>query len=310
MQIIYQPDIINLLPCVATVGFFDGLHAGHRFLIEELKTIAKINCLKSTVITFAVHPRKVLNAEFKPELLTTLNEKLTQLESMNIDSCIVLDFTLNMAGLSAYEFLKTILKEKFCVHTLLVGHDHRFGHNRTDGFPEYKKYGELLGMNVVQCDQYNTESDKHISSSEIRNALKNGDIELSNRLLTYQYSLQGKVIEGFKVGRQLGFPTANIKPEDPDKIIPASGVYAVRVHWNNFQYKGMMNIGHRPTLDNGDNISIEVHIIDFDSDIYNQTLLIEFISRIRDEQKFNSLEELKMQLNQDKLFVQESNFDA
>jgi len=310
MQIIYQPDIINLLPCVATVGFFDGLHAGHRFLIEELKTIAKINCLKSTVITFAVHPRKVLNTEFKPELLTTLNEKLTQLESMNIDSCIVLDFTLNMAGLSAYEFLKTILKEKFCVHTLLVGHDHRFGHNRTDGFPEYKKYGELLGMNVVQCDQYNTESDKHISSSEIRNALKNGDIELSNRLLTYQYSLQGKVIEGFKVGRQLGFPTANIKPEDPDKIIPASGVYAVRVHWNNFQYKGMMNIGHRPTLDNGDNISIEVHIIDFDSDIYNQTLLIEFISRIRDEQKFNSLEELKMQLNQDKLFVQESNFDA
>jgi len=310
MQIIYQPDIINLLPCVATVGFFDGLHAGHRFLIEELKTIAKINCLKSTVITFAVHPRKVLNAEFKPELLTTLNEKLTQLESMNIDSCIVLDFTLNMAGLSAYEFLKTILKEKFCVHTLLVGHDHRFGHNRTDGFPEYKKYGELLGMNVVQCDQYNTESDKHISSSEIRNALKNGDIELSNRLLTYQYSLQGKVIEGFKVGRQLGFPTANIKPEDPDKIIPASGVYAVRVHWNNFQYKGMMNIGYRPTMDNGDNISIEVHIIDFDSDIYNQTLLIEFISRIRDEQKFNSLEELKMQLNQDKLFVQESNFDA
>ena len=134
--------------------------------------------------------RKVLNAEFKPELLTTLNEKLTQLESMNIDSCIVLDFTLNMAGLSAYEFLKTILKEKFCVHTLLVGHDHRFGHNRTDGFPEYKKYGELFGMNVVQCDQYNTESDKHISSSEIRNALKNGDIELSNRLLTYQYSLQ------------------------------------------------------------------------------------------------------------------------
>jgi len=309
MQLIYQPDIENLLPCVATVGFFDGLHAGHRFLINELKTMANNQNLKSVVITFAVHPRKVLNSTFKPELLTTLDEKLIQLESTGIDACIVLDFTLNMAGLSAYDFLKTILKEKFNVRTLLVGHDHRFGHNRTDGFPEYKKYGESLGMNVVQCSKYNTDSDKHISSSEIRNALKNGDIELSNRLLTYEYSLQGKVVEGFKVGRQLGFPTANIKPGDPDKIIPATGVYAVRVYIGQLRYKGMLNIGHRPTLDNGDNNSIEVHILNFDSDIYNQTLTIDFISRIRDEQKFKGLEELKLQLIHDKHVVQELNFD-
>ena len=309
MQLIYQPDIENILPCVATVGFFDGLHAGHRFLINELKSMANDQNLKSVVITFAVHPRKVLDSTFKPELLTTLDEKLIQLESMGIDACIVLDFTLNMAGLSAYDFLKTILKEKFNVRTLLVGHDHRFGHNRTDGFPEYKKYGESLGMNVVHCSQYNTDSDKHISSSEIRNALKNGDIEFSNRLLTYEYSLQGKVVEGFKVGRQLGFPTANIKPGDPDKIIPATGVYAVRVHIGQLRYKGMLNIGHRPTLENGENISIEVHILDFDSDIYNQTLTIDFISRIRDEQKFKGLEELKLQLGHDKHVVQELNFD-
>ena len=303
MQIIYQSEIKTLSPCVATVGFFDGLHAGHRFLIEELKTIAKLQHLKSVVITFSVHPRKVLNSEFKPELLTTLTEKLTQLESTGIDTCVVLDFTLTMAKLSAYEFLDTILKNKFNVQTLLVGHDHRFGHDRTDGFPEYKKYGEALGMEVIQAAQYNTELDKHISSSEIRNDLKKGEIEPANRLLTYEYSIHGKVVEGFKNGRLLGFPTANIELFDTDKLIPALGVYAVRVRWGNCRYKGMMNIGHRPTLDNGENISLEVHILNFEADIYNQSVEIDFIKKIRDEQKFNGIDELKTQLEKDKLYV-------
>jgi len=303
MQIIYQTEIENLPPCAATVGFFDGLHAGHRFLIEELKTTARIQNLKSVVITFSVHPRKVLNFEFKPEILTTLSEKLTQLESTGIDICIVLDFSISMAKLSAYEFLNTILKEKFNVRTLLVGHDHRFGHNRTDGFPEYKKYGEALGMNVISCLQYNTDTDKHISSSEIRNALKKGDVELANRLLTYDYSISGRVIEGFKVGRTIGFPTANIVLNDPDKLIPAIGVYAVRVRWNSLTFKGMLNIGRRPTLENGENISIEVHIIDFKEDIYNQILEVNFVRKIRDEQKFKNIDELKDQLLKDKLNV-------
>ena len=305
MRIIYQSEIKKLPPCAATVGFFDGLHAGHRFLIEELKATAKIQNLKSVVITFSVHPRKVLNSEFKPEILTTLSEKLTQLTTTGIDACIVLDFTISMAKLSAYEFLETILKEKFNVHTLLVGHDHRFGHNRTDGFPEYKKYGEALGMNVISCLQYNTNIDKHISSSEIRNALKKGEIEFANRLLTYEYSINGRVIEGFKVGRTIGFPTANIEINDPDKLIPSLGVYAVRVSWNSKTYKGMMNIGHRPTLENGNTISIEVHIIDFKEDIYNQILEVDFIRKIRDEQKFKNIDELKEQLQKDKLFVTE-----
>ena len=271
---------------MATVGFFDGLHAGHRFLIEELKSIAKTQNLQSVVITFAIHPHKVLDSIYKPELLTTLQEKLIQLETTGIDTCIVLDFSLEMAQLSAYEFLKTVLKEQFNVHTLLVGHDHRFGHNRTDGFPEYKKYGELLGMNVLQCKQFNTDTDQHISSSEIREALKNGSIEQANRLLTYEYTITGRVVEGFKVGRTIGYPTANIELSDPGKIIPAMGVYGVRVKWKNLQYKGMLNIGNRPTLDNGQNTSIEVHILDFNSDIYNETLEIDFICKIRDEQKF------------------------
>jgi len=303
MQIIYQSEIKTLSPCVATVGFFDGLHAGHRYLIEELKGIAKEQHLQSVVVTFAVHPRKVLNSEFRPELLTTLSEKLIQLSTTGIDACIVLDFSLQMAELSAYDFLKTILKEKFNVQTLLVGHDHRFGHNRADGFPEYKKYGEELGMTVLKCTQFHTDTDKHISSSEIRNALKTGEIELANRLLTYNYSITGKVIEGFKNGRQIGFPTANIELFDHEKIIPAIGVYAVRVTWNGSQYKGMLNIGHRPTLDNGLTISIEVHILDFDTDIYNQTLEVGFIIKIRDEQKFNGIEALKEQLQKDKLYV-------
>jgi riboflavin kinase / FMN adenylyltransferase len=303
MQIIYQSEIKTLSPCVATVGFFDGLHAGHRYLIEELKGIAKEQHLQSVVVTFAVHPRKVLNSEFRPELLTTLSEKLIQLSTTGIDACIVLDFSLQMAKLSAYDFLKTILKEKFNVQTLLVGHDHRFGHNRADGFPEYKKYGEELGMTVLKCTQFHTDTDKHISSSEIRNALKTGEIELANRLLTYNYSITGKVIEGFKNGRQIGFPTANIELFDHEKIIPAIGVYAVRVTWKGSQYKGMLNIGHRPTLDNGLTISIEVHILDFDTDIYNQTLEVGFIIKIRDEQKFNGIEALKEQLQKDKLYV-------
>ena len=303
MQIIYQSEIKTLSPCVATVGFFDGLHAGHRYLIEELKGIAKEQHLQSVVVTFAVHPRKVLNSEFRPELLTTLSEKLIQLSTTGIDACIVLDFSLQMAELSAYDFLKTILKEKFNVQTLLVGHDHRFGHNRADGFPEYKKYGEELNMKVLKCTQFHTDTDKHISSSEIRNALKTGEIELANRLLTYNYSITGKVIEGFKNGRQIGFPTANIELFDHEKIIPAIGVYAVRVTWNGSQYKGMLNIGHRPTLDNGLTISIEVHILDFDTDIYNQTLEVGFIIKIRDEQKFNGIEALKEQLQKDKLYV-------
>ncbi|MDP4239048.1 MAG: bifunctional riboflavin kinase/FAD synthetase [Bacteroidota bacterium] len=309
MQIIYQSEIEKSAPCVATVGFFDGVHAGHRFLIEELKVIAKKQNQKSVVVTFAVHPRKVLNSEFQPDLLTSLSEKLIQLESTGIDGCVVLDFTLEMAQLSAYEFLKTILKEQLNVHTLLVGHDHRFGHNRTDGFAEYKKYGETLGMDVIQANKFNTDVDQHISSSEIRSALTKGEIESANRLLTYEYSIQGVVVKGFQVGRTIGFPTANIEPEDPEKLIPEKGVYAVRVHWNDLKYKGMLNIGQRPTLDNGQDISIEVYIIDFDADIYNQTLKIDFVHKIRNEQKFNGVEALKEQLQKDRLYVQNMDID-
>ena len=307
MDIIYSSNTSSCAPCAATVGFFDGVHAGHRFLINELKEIAKAENLKSVVVTFATHPRKVLHTDFQPELLNTLPEKLVQLESTGIDTCIVLDFSLEMASLSAFDFLKTILLEKYNVRSLLVGHDHRFGHNRLDGFPEYKKHGVTLGMKVIQATCFSTSEIHHISSSEIRLALHRGDITLANRILTYPYSFIGKVVNGFKIGRKIGFPTANLVSEDKEKLIPPFGVYAVRVHWNNNAYKGMMNIGTRPTLDNGLHTSLEVHIINFDEDIYSHTIRIEFLQKIRDEKKFNGVDELIEQLQKDKQFVIDMN---
>ncbi|MFZ4725270.1 MAG: riboflavin biosynthesis protein RibF [Paludibacter sp.] len=307
MQIFYQNEIEDFQPCVATVGIFDGVHAGHRFLIEQVKEFANALNIMSVVITFAKHPRSVLNPEFSPEILNTLPEKLQQLESTGIDACIVLDFTIEMGQLSAYNFLKTILFQKFNVQTLLVGHDHRFGRDRKDGFPEYLQYGKSIGMKVMQATRFRTALDELISSSEIRNLLQKGDIEHANRLLNYNYNFCGKVIDGFKVGRKIGFPTANIFIENQFKLIPAMGVYAVQVLWNNQFYKGMLNIGVRPTL-NGTKVSLEVHIIDFNEDIYNQIIEIYFIRKIRDEKKFDGIDELIEQLKKDKQQVIEMNY--
>ena len=310
MQIIYQSDNVKVPACVATVGFFDGVHAGHRFLIEELKKNARSQNLKSTVITFAVHPRKVLHSDFQPLLLNSLPEKLIQLESTGIDNCIVLDFNVEMASLSAFDFLKKILSENYNVRTLLVGHDHRFGRNRADGFPEYFQYGKEIGMEVIQAKQFSIESDQRISSSIIRNAIQSGKIEIANQLLTYNYSLVGKVVEGFKNGRKIGFPTANIEPDENEKLIPSLGVYAVKVHWNLKVLIGMMNIGVRPTLKNGDNITLEVHIIDFQANLYNENIQIEFMKKIRDEKKFEKVEDLVKQLESDKEYVKSLNLNS
>lgn len=303
MQIIYHSSSSSVCfpPSVATVGFFDGLHAGHRALINELKTLAALSSQKSILFTFATHPRQVLNPDFQPDLLTTLSEKLKQLETTGIDVCVVLEFNAAMAKLSAFDFIKTILKEQYNVNTLLIGHDHRFGHNRNDGFDEYQQFGKELNVNVIQAKRFTTATDSKISSSHIRLALLNGDIEQSNRLLTYSYSIQGKVVEGFKMGRKIGYPTANIEIENKNKIIPTRGVYAVRVYWNKQSYKGMLNIGFRPTLNNGKNISIEVHLFDFNQDIYAETIELEFIQKIRDEVKFDGLDKLIEQLGKDEL---------
>ena len=289
----------------ATIGFFDGVHLGHRFVIERLKNIAEENNSSSLIITFDRHPRQVLQADFQPKLLTTLSEKLELLAESGVDACAMLDFTPKMAKLSAYDFMRQILKEQYNVNRLLIGYDHRFGNNRQETFADYIKHGEMLGIEIVLLDCFSTEKAKNISSSEIRKALQNGEIERANNLLGCNYFFEGRVIAGFKIGRKIGFPTANLQVEDAEKQLPDLGVYAVKIHFERKEYTGMLNIGNRPTLENGNNISIEAHIINFDNIIYDRTLRVEFLHKIRNEKKFENVEELIEQLEKDKQIVLE-----
>jgi len=292
-------DDLKTKGLVATIGFFDGVHLGHRFLIEELKGIAVKQGLPSAVITFAEHPRTVLQPGFHPNLLNTPEEKLAQLESTSVDYCVLLDFSVELSRLSAKEFITTILKERFQVSTLLIGYDHRFGHDRTDGFEQYKAYGAACGMQIIQATSFDT-GEVTVSSSGIRDRLLKGEVAEAAELLSYPYSLTGRIVVGYKLGRKLGFPTANIVVNNPDKIVPAIGVYAVWVYVEGEKHKGMLYIGDRPTIQNGENITLEVNILNFDRDIYNNEITVAFDSYVRGDYKFNSLEELKDQLAVDR----------
>jgi riboflavin kinase / FMN adenylyltransferase len=285
--------------CVATVGFFDGVHAGHRYLIQELQNIAKSRGLPSAVVTFSQPPKAVVRPEFTPKLLTTNDEKLALLSNTGVDYCFILEFDKAMSQLSAQDFLKHILVEQLKVKHLLVGHDHRFGKDRSDSFGDYKRIANSIQMEVQQAPIYSPNGMK-ISATEIRTDIEAGCIANANRKLSHHYSLGGTVVEGFRIGRTMGFPTANIQPNNPFKLIPADGVYAIRVKLGTIIKNGMLNIGNRPTLDNGSNTSIEVNIFDFDGELYGQEIEIEFIDRIRTEKKFDSIELLKEQLNIDK----------
>ncbi len=304
MYIFNHNDIFPWEGCVATVGFFDGVHAGHRYLINELKNMAKISHLNSLVVTFDKHPRKVLNAKFQPKLLTTLNEKINQISTTDVDACAVLDFSQDFAYLTAREFIKYILVQKMKVKILLVGHDHRFGRNREEGFDDYVKFGEEFGVKVIEASQFSQENFPHISSSEIRKSLEEGNIDKANQILTYNYTFSGKVIKGNQLGRNLGFPTANVIIDEKDKIIPKIGVYGVHVFVDGKLYKGMMNIGYRPTIEFTNEAKIEINIFDFDKEIYNSTVKVELIKRIRDEQRFKNLVELQKQLQKDKEIIE------
>ena len=289
---------------VATMGFFDGVHLGHRHLISQVVSEAKRLGQESAVITFPVHPRKVLDKNYQPPLLCGFDEKLEQLSTTEIDNCIVLDFTLSISQLSAKEFIQQILKDKIGVQTLIVGYDHRFGHNREEGFEDYVRYGQEVGINVIQATAYKFGSHT-VSSSQIRYLLAQGDISLSNTFLSYNYTITGKIIEGYQMGRRIGFPTANIKLWERYKVIPTDGVYAVRVHIEESIHDGMLYIGNRPTLHENSHTSVEVNIFDFDEDLYNRTLTVEFVAFVRPDIKFNGVEPLIAQINKDKETVKE-----
>ena len=302
MQIIDNIPDLPLEPCVATIGFFDGVHLGHRFLIEQVKELAKDQGLRSALITFPVHPRQVMKSDYRPELLTTPEEKIELLKAQGVDYCIMLDFTVELSQLSALSFMKDILQQRYNVSTLIIGYDHRFGHNRSEGFEDYVRYGQQIGMNVYRAQACMID-DLNISLSLVRTYLLESKIDLSTRYLGYNYSIEGVVVGGYRVGRTIGFPTANLDLRESNKLIPSDGVYAVRVEVKGCLYAGMLNIGYRPTLDNGSKKSIEVHILRFDEDIYDEKIRLYFVSRIRSEMKFSGLDELIAQLKRDAAFV-------
>ncbi|MBS5551820.1 MAG: bifunctional riboflavin kinase/FAD synthetase [Bacteroides sp.] len=298
MQFITDDIKTALPPCVATIGCFDGVHRGHRYLIRQVTQIGQEKGLHTTLITFPVHPRQVMQSDYQPQLLSCLPQKEALIQTLQVDYCLMMAFTRELSELSAYEFMK-LLHERFNVCVLVIGYDHRFGHNRTETFKDYCRYGAELGIEVTQARAL-VEDGVSVSSSVIRNLLNNGEIAEANHYLSYRYFLDGTVIDGYKMGRKLGFPTANLQPSCPNKLIPAEGVYAVYVYIDEIRYMGMLNIGYRPTVHNGENRSIEVYIIDFSGDIYHKQIRIEFMERIRREQKFESINALISQLNQDK----------
>lgn len=285
-------------PCVATIGFFDGVHRGHQFLIDEVKTEAAKAGLQSLVITFDRHPRQVLQQSYQPQLLTTLDEKLRLLSLTGIDDIYVLHFTQDMAGLTAKEFMSQILHDKLNVRKLVIGYDNRFGHNRAEGFDDYVQYGRDLGIEVIQAHPFEISGVK-VSSSVVRAFLNGGEVEMAKRCLGRPFMLSGTVVRGFQEGRKMGFPTANLQTAE-GLLIPADGVYAVKVKvcdtgkW----LPAMTNIGTRPTF-HGTARTLETHIFDFSKDIYDMPMTVAFVKRVRGEQMFDSEQALAEQLRKD-----------
>jgi len=287
---------------VVTIGTFDGVHLGHQKVILRLQEFAKQHDGETIIFTFHTHPRLITSPnENNLRLLTTLNEKIKLFEKYGIDHLIIYTFDKSFSELTYSEFVEKLLVEKIGTHCLVVGYDHKFGKNREGGFDYLKKCAEKFKFEIERLDALLVEEDS-VSSTKIRNALQNGEIEKANHYLGYQFTLHGTVVEGKQLGRKLGFPTANIEASDKNKIIPGYGVYAVKVELNGAEYNGMLNIGTRPTFNNNaDNRSIEVNIFDFEGDIYGKEITLKFIGKIRDEKKFETMEMLVYQLEKDKI---------
>lgn len=305
MKIHYHINDFNSKGTVVTLGTFDGVHLGHKQVIGQIKRLAHEQQLESLIFTFFPHPRQVVSqSDESLRLINTLEEKKHLLSKTGIDHLVVYPFTPEFAKLSYEDFVREILVGQLNMKVLVVGHDHRLGKNREGGYDNLVRLSLRLGFEVRKIEAFVIQH-TDISSSKIRNALNEGDIELANRFLGYPYFLQGIVVPGNQLGRTLGFPTANIASPDRYKLIPAEGVYAVRVKAGKHRYPGMLNIGYRPTVNqNPDHRTIEVHIIGFEGSLYHQPITICFHKKIREEMKFNSLGELTEQLHRDRQMVE------
>lgn len=302
MRIFKDASTYNWNKVVVTTGTFDGLHRGHKYLLDVLKKVANEHDTKAVVVTFKPHPRIVLDPQNSSlRLLTSFSEKVKLFEQMGVDGLFIIPFDIELSKKSTETFFKEYIVEMLHASNYVVGYDHRVGNKRSADEIAYEHLGAEFGIAVDRVDAA-SDGDMVFSSSVIRKLLEEGNITEANSMLGYSYLLAGTVVKGSQLGRKIGFPTANLVPEISLKLIPKEGVYAVYVHINSKRYKGILNIGNRPTVDTGRaRQTIEVHIMGFDADIYDQEIMVSFEHRLRDEQKFDGLSQLKEQITKDKL---------
>lgn len=306
MKILENLQEINFKASAVSIGFFDGVHKGHAALLARLVSQAKERGLESVVVTFSTHPREALNANYVPKLITLNEERYSLLAKQGVDYCVILPFNSEISGKSFKQFMDDYLIDKFNTKYLLIGHDHHFGCDRANGFEQYKQYGEERGIVVEREDVFKVK-DVVVSSSYVRREIQAGSVTTAKAALGYDYFIEGMVIPGFKVGKTIGFPTANVAINDVRKLLPAAGVYAVTVEIEGLSkpLKAMLYIGARPTFVNmSETKSIEVNIFDFDEDIYQKKIKVNFKHFVREEQKFDSPSKLATQLNKDKQVIQ------
>lgn len=302
MKVYYQLDQLpSLKNTVLTIGSFDGVHHGHQQLLERINGLAKQVGGQSLVVTFHPHPRQVIYPNDKSlALLTTIEEKVALFGKYGVDNVVVVPFTIDFSRQSADEYIQNFLVDLFHPSYIVIGYDHKFGQNRAGDIHYLKKHGEQLGFKVIEIAPQEVD-DIAVSSTKIRNALKAGKIKEANDALGHCYQFSGTVVKGQQLGRQLGYPTANILPDNEYKLVPPFGIYAAKVIYKGTVYNGMLYVGDRPSINGINEQSIEINIFDFDFDIYGELLTIQCIDFIRSDIKFNGLEELKKQLAKDEL---------
>lgn len=283
---------------ILTLGTFDGVHFGHKKILEKVTQNTDNGKYESLVLTFFPHPRMVLQEDSDIKMLNTIDEKIALLDQIGIQNLIIHPFDESFSRLTAEEFVKNILVDKFHIHKIIIGHDHRFGRNRTANIDDLKKFGEQYDFEVEEISAQEIK-EVSVSSTKIRQALDDGNMTLANEYLGYNYSLTGIIAKGKQLGRTIGFPTANLKVEENYKLIPKNGVYIVKSMIDSKMVLGMMNIGFNPTVD-GKNKTIEINYFDFNGDLYDQKITICILQRIRSEEKFDSVGHLKAQLEKDK----------